>query len=126
MSSSPQQFGAFPPGAVHAFAILSTASSETHPDGLLTVNRGGILSNYTKVGTGHYTFKLNYASGVATQDNTGVVVCAESDSGGSEDMRVASYLIEEVTDQPSLLHVFVDDVAGSPRDPQNVTITVWA
>lgn len=117
-------YGSFPPMAQRAFAILSTASSEPHPDGLLVVNQGGILSTYVKVGAGHYTFHINETS-PATVDNTGCSVNPSSDSSASEDANFASYLIEPVTDSPSLLHVFVFDAAGAARDALNVTIILW-
>lgn len=115
----------WPPPYVRAFAILDTTPSEPHPDGQLVVNLGGVLSNYVKVTTGSYTFKLNQPSGVATLDKIGVHVTATSDSSASEDANFASYTIELVTDQPSLLHVFVFDAAGAHRDAVCVTITLY-
>lgn len=115
----------WPPPYIRAFAILDTTPSEPLPDGQLVVNLGGVLSNYTKVSGGNYTFKINQPSGIASLDKIGVQVTATSDSSASEDANFASYTIEEVSHQPSLLHVFVFDAAGAHRDAVCVTITLY-
>jgi hypothetical protein len=117
-------FGNFPPQVQCAFAIVDTTPSESHPDGRVVVNVGGVLSNYTKVSGGEYTFDLIFAAGKASVDNLGVHVTPTSDTSGSEDANFGSYTIDDgVT--PSKLHVFTFDAAGSKRDVNAITITLF-
>lgn len=118
------QFGPFPQSVIKAFAILNTTPSEPLPDGRLVVNQGGILSNYIRVGSGHYSFDL-LETGVPSQDNTGCHATPLYDEAGGEagNANFCSYLIEAVS--PPKLHVYVFDASGTPRDATCVTITLY-